>query len=183
MALCGVLIDRGARSGNLLGVELGGLPDEVLEQVAFVLGEQEILGLLDDLSGILHERLALGGERLVRVTESLRVEEAIQGDIDLVVLGACQLRYRQTASQGNATYGRDLALLEGADDAVDLELAVDIGLLLLLDGGLVHVGGRHGCGCTGRGNRSVRGKMPNIGCLVKGCFADRRQLLDDSRST
>lgn len=41
------------------------------------------------------------------------------------------------------THGRHLASLECIDDAVDLELAVDIGLLLLHVCGLVD---RHDCG-------------------------------------
>jgi hypothetical protein len=43
---------------------------------------------------------------------------------------------------GWGTYRGDLSALESADNAVDLELAVDIGLLLLLDDGSVDVG-RH----------------------------------------
>lgn len=38
MALGSVLVDRSSRNGDSLGVELLGLPDEVLEQVPFVLG-------------------------------------------------------------------------------------------------------------------------------------------------
>lgn len=41
-----------------------------------------------------------------------------------------------------STYRWDLAVLESVDDAVELELAVDIGLLHLDIGGLVDVG-RH----------------------------------------
>lgn len=51
------------------------------------------------------------------------------------------------------TYRRDLAVLKGADDTVDLKLTVDICLLLLDVGGLVDLGGRH----LARGLGTVRG--------------------------
>lgn len=47
-----------------------------------------------------------------------------------------------TSEEWRLTYGWDLAVLESVDDAIELELPVDIGLLDLLVGGLVNVG-RH----------------------------------------
>lgn len=44
IALSGVLVKRRLDAVNGLGVKLGGLPDEVLDQVALVLGEKEVLG-------------------------------------------------------------------------------------------------------------------------------------------
>lgn len=46
------------------------------------------------------------------------------------------------AGTARRTYRRDLAILEGAVDAEELKLAVDVGLLHLLHHGLVD-GGRH----------------------------------------
>lgn len=46
------------------------------------------------------------------------------------------------------TYRWDLALLKGADDAIDLELPVDVGLLHLEVGGSVHRMRSHGCCIT-----------------------------------
>jgi hypothetical protein len=43
-----------------------------------------------------------------------------------------------------ATYRWDLAVLEGADDTIDLKLAVDVGLLLLLHHRTVHIGSHVG---------------------------------------
>jgi hypothetical protein len=40
------------------------LPDEVLEKVAFVLGEEQDLGLLDDGLEVAYELLALAGQLL-----------------------------------------------------------------------------------------------------------------------
>jgi hypothetical protein len=42
------------------------------------------------------------------------------------------------------TYRGDLSLLEGGENAEELELAVDIGILLLLNNRTVDVGGHDG---------------------------------------
>jgi hypothetical protein len=62
------------------------LPDKVLDQVALVLGQQKVLGLLHHLLDILDKGLAFGRQLGGGVGERARVEEAVQGDIDLVVL-------------------------------------------------------------------------------------------------
>jgi hypothetical protein len=54
-----ILANRRVGGVDVLGIELGGLPDEVLNQVALVLGEKEVLGLLDNVGGILNQLLAL----------------------------------------------------------------------------------------------------------------------------
>ena len=54
-----ILADGRIGGVDSLGVELGSLPDEVLDQVALVLGEEQELGLLDDLAHISDEALAL----------------------------------------------------------------------------------------------------------------------------
>lgn len=70
-----VLADGGIGCVDTLGVELSGLPDEILDQVALVLGEKKVLGLLDGVGSILDELLALGGELLVATREGARGEE------------------------------------------------------------------------------------------------------------
>ncbi|KAI6767974.1 hypothetical protein HG530_005983 [Fusarium avenaceum] len=55
-----VLADRRVGGVDALGIELGGLPDKVLDQVALVLGEKEMLGLLDSIGGILNQLLTIG---------------------------------------------------------------------------------------------------------------------------
>lgn len=59
MLLCCLLIYRDTRGGEGLGVELLGLPYEVLEQVALVLGQHQILGLPHHLADVSDQRLAL----------------------------------------------------------------------------------------------------------------------------
>lgn len=55
-----LLLDRGIGRRQFLGVKVLGLPDEILQQVAIVLGQQQVLCLRDDLPEVLDELLALG---------------------------------------------------------------------------------------------------------------------------
>lgn len=84
--LSGVLIDRCVWGVDRLGVELLCLPDEILQQVAFVLAQEEVLGLCYNIANIGHERLALSRQFRGGLGERLGREEAVQGDIDLIVL-------------------------------------------------------------------------------------------------
>lgn len=89
MLLGHILADGRPWNVHGLWIELLGLPDEVLEEVAVVLGQEETLGLVDHLSYIADENLSLRRELLRRVRERLRLQEAVEGDIDLVILGPC----------------------------------------------------------------------------------------------
>lgn len=80
------LIHRSTRDADSLGVELLCLPNEVLEKVSLILGEQEILGLSHNLPEIGNKLLSLCGELRGWVCECLGLEEAVQRNIDLVVL-------------------------------------------------------------------------------------------------
>jgi hypothetical protein len=62
------------------------LPDKILEEVALVLGQQELLGLLNDNSCILDKLPALLGKLVGRILQNLALEEAVEGNVDLVVL-------------------------------------------------------------------------------------------------
>jgi hypothetical protein len=57
--LCGVLVDRRVGKRGIAATDLLSLPDEVLEEVALVLCEQENLGLLNDLLQVTDKRLSL----------------------------------------------------------------------------------------------------------------------------
>jgi hypothetical protein len=86
MLLRGVLINRCTWKRSIVGLDLLCLPNEVLEQVALVLGEEEIFGLLDDVANIGNEAFALSGESCVGLAEGLGGKEAVERDIDLLVL-------------------------------------------------------------------------------------------------
>jgi hypothetical protein len=58
MLLSGVLIDRRAWQILVATGDLLSIPDEILEKVSLVLGEEEDLGLLNDLPQIAHKLLA-----------------------------------------------------------------------------------------------------------------------------
>lgn len=85
-----VLANRRIGALYALGVVLPRLPDEVLDQVALVLGEKQLLGELDNVARVLDERLAVVGELIRRARERAGLKEAVEGDIDLVVLQSCQ---------------------------------------------------------------------------------------------
>ena len=58
MLLSGSLVYGCARCLYRLGAELLRLPDEVLQEVALVLGEEEVLGEPDNFSGVGNKGLA-----------------------------------------------------------------------------------------------------------------------------
>lgn len=64
MLLCGVLVYWCVGNGCVATGDLLGLPDEVLEKVALVLGEEEDLGLLDNITEIRDKLLTFCGELL-----------------------------------------------------------------------------------------------------------------------
>lgn len=55
-----LLADRSAGGRYRLGVELLGLPDEVLKQVAVILGQQQMLGLFHDFFDVGNQIPSLG---------------------------------------------------------------------------------------------------------------------------
>ena len=85
-------VDGSTRRADGLGIELLRLPDEVLEEIALILGQEEMLCLRDYVPNIGDQDLALIGQLCRRVGEGSRGEEAVEGDIDLLVLqqGSCQ---------------------------------------------------------------------------------------------
>jgi hypothetical protein len=84
--LGGCFIDRDVRALYARGPELLGLPDEVLENIALILGKEEILGQSYDFASISNQRLPFSRKPTGRRLEGLGLEEAVQGNIDLFVL-------------------------------------------------------------------------------------------------
>lgn len=89
MSLGSVLADGEIGGVDRLGVKLGRLPNEVLDQIALILRQQEVLGLFDDLSDVRDKLLAIFGQLLGRVREGLGSEEAVERNVDLLVLKPC----------------------------------------------------------------------------------------------
>lgn len=54
-----VLLDWGIGPVNAVDVELSGLPNEVLDQVALVLGQKHLLGFVYHVADIFYQALAL----------------------------------------------------------------------------------------------------------------------------
>lgn len=99
MLLSGLLVHWGIGCANSLGVELCSLPDKVLKQIALVLGQQEVLGLGDNFAEIFYESLSLRRELVCGRAEGLGGEEAVESNIDLVVLARERVRNSQLASR------------------------------------------------------------------------------------
>lgn len=76
------------------------LPNEVLNQVAVILGQQKLLGKLDNLPRILHQQLSIVGELVGRAAEGPGLQKAVQGNVDLFVLQAWS---QQIAARDNAS--------------------------------------------------------------------------------
>ena len=92
--LGGLLVNR---SNGRLGVtcgSLGGLVDEILDEIALIFGQEEELGLLDDIAKVVDKDLTLLGELARRLGEGARGEGTVQGDIDLFVLRLIRMRQK-----------------------------------------------------------------------------------------
>jgi hypothetical protein len=60
VSLRGFLIDGSIGRGHRLGVELLCLPNEILQEVAIVLGQQEVFGLCHYVPDIIHKLPSIG---------------------------------------------------------------------------------------------------------------------------
>lgn len=63
------------------------LPDELLEQVAIVLAEDQLASLVNDLTEVPNQLLTFFREVFGRGREGLRLEGAVQSDVALLVRG------------------------------------------------------------------------------------------------
>lgn len=81
-----ILADGEAGPLRITGGDVLGLPDEVLQQLALILGQEELLGLVNDIAQVLDENLAVARELLRRRGEGLGRQSTIQGNVALLVL-------------------------------------------------------------------------------------------------
>lgn len=89
--LLSILLSRvlGHRHTRLLCIFCGdvlSLPEEFLKQLAVVLAQHELLGVVDNITEILDKALSLSGEFFRRGRESLVLERGVQGNVTLLVL-------------------------------------------------------------------------------------------------
>ena len=71
---------------GITGGDVLSLPDKFLQQLTLVLGQEQLLGLVDDVAQVLQEDLAIVGELLRGRRQSLGRQGTVQGDIALLVL-------------------------------------------------------------------------------------------------
>ncbi len=86
MLLGSVLVDRSIWNGCISTIDLLRLPDEVLEDVALVLSEKENFGLLNDVTEISNQSTTFSGKLLGWLGEWLRLQEAVERNVDLLIL-------------------------------------------------------------------------------------------------
>ena len=132
-----ILVDWCVGGGNRACIKLLSLPDEVLQKISFVFGEQKQLCLVDNLLEIRDKRTSFLGKLLRRTCQRLQRQKAVESDVDLLILecagsvGYGSAWMAATPFRCSVTYRWHLAVLEGAHDTIDLKLAVNIGLPLL----------------------------------------------------
>lgn len=80
-----ILVNRGVRLFRLDGTETLSLPDELLEQLTFVLAQDQLARLINDIAQIPDQILTFFREVFGRVGQQLRLEGTIQGDVALLV--------------------------------------------------------------------------------------------------
>jgi len=86
MLFSGVLVDGSIREFCVSTLNLLRLPNEILEEVALVLGEEKVFGLLDYVAEIGDQCLTLSREFLGWIGNWLGLEKAVECDVDLLVL-------------------------------------------------------------------------------------------------
>lgn len=68
-----------------IGIDIFGVPDELLEELVVVLLEDDLAGGVDDIAGVLDQLAARGRERLG--VDGGVVEDVLEGVVDLLVCG------------------------------------------------------------------------------------------------
>lgn len=86
MLLGSVLVDGGARFGSIASANTLTLVREVLKKVTLVLGQEQSLGLLNDIAQVTNELSAIGGEVVGWVRQRLVSKATVHGNVDLLVL-------------------------------------------------------------------------------------------------
>ena len=158
-----LLVDWCAWNASISTINFLRLPDEVLEEIALVLAEEEDLGLFNDVASILNQNLSFGRKLVGWACQGFRSEEAVESNVDLFVLrdgdisgwnrrrgdlddlrmAPCHFgRLFDSQRRLMSFCGERLRLT--SDDSIELQFAIDIGLFEFDVGGSIHLG-RHDC--------------------------------------
>lgn len=86
--LGGFLVDRRRELLDVFAGDSLGFPDEFLQQLSLVLGQEEVFRLLNDIAQILHQSLAIFGQLARGRSQPLGVGGTVQSNIALLVLFA-----------------------------------------------------------------------------------------------
>lgn len=86
LLLSGLLVNRRTWQSCISAIDLLGLPDEVLKEVAAVLSQEKVFCLLDDITELGDQGLTFRGQLLRWRSDAPGLQEAIESDVDLLVL-------------------------------------------------------------------------------------------------
>lgn len=86
MLLRGSFVDRSARTGSIAARDESCLPQEVLQQVAIILGQEQDLGLLNDVAKISDKVSTLFGELVGWGGQRFGGNGRVESDVYLFVL-------------------------------------------------------------------------------------------------
>jgi hypothetical protein len=81
-----ILVNWSIWEGSISTVNPLRLPNEVLEDIVFVLCEKEIFGLLNDVTEFGDQGTTFTGKLLGWTREGLRLQEAVERNVDLFIL-------------------------------------------------------------------------------------------------
>lgn len=80
------LVDRRGELFDIFASDSLGFPDEFLQQLSLVLGQEEVFGLLNDIAQVLHQSLAVFGQLARGGSQPLGVGSAVQSNVALFIL-------------------------------------------------------------------------------------------------
>lgn len=86
MLFGGILINGSTWEFGISATDLLGLPDEILQNIALVLGQKHIFRLLHNVAEVGNQGLSLGRKLLGRVGHWARLQETVECNIDLLIL-------------------------------------------------------------------------------------------------
>jgi hypothetical protein len=105
-----LLVNGSIGKSSISAIDLLRLPNEVLQEITLVLGQEKVFSLFNDITEICHKVLTFGRKFLGRAGECSGFQEAIKSYVNLLVL---QKRLAlETEVRGVIIYGRNFACLE-----------------------------------------------------------------------
>ena len=126
MLLCGSTADRHTWESSISALNMLYLPDEILEQVAFVFSQEKMFCIIDNLSQVIYNLSTLSREPCRREGNRAPSIEAAQGNINLLILCNCYYFCNSDTEFHCSTYRWELSILKGLITISSARLKVHI---------------------------------------------------------